>query len=132
MRVFVDSSAMFAFLDESDVHHRQAVGWLRGARNEGAGLFTHNYVVIEASALARRRLGIDGTRRLLDDLIPAFEVMFIRRQLHRISEAAYLASGLGPASLVDRVSFELMREEGVTKVFGFDRHFENEGFTLVA
>jgi predicted nucleic acid-binding protein len=32
---------------------------------------------------------------------------------------------------VDRVSFELMRAAGITEPFAFDRHFEQEGFTLV-
>ncbi|MQB01333.1 MAG: PIN domain-containing protein [Actinobacteria bacterium] len=132
MRVFVDSSAIFAFLDEADVNHRRAVTWLGRARKTDTQLFTHNYVVVEATALSRRRLGTEGTRRLLDDLAPAFEVMFIDRELHRISAAAYKASGLGPASFVDRASFELMREEGVSEAFAFDRHFEAEGFTLVA
>jgi predicted nucleic acid-binding protein len=34
-------------------------------------------------------------------------------------------------TLVDAVSFELMRGLGVTKAFAFDRHFEVAGFTLL-
>jgi len=34
-------------------------------------------------------------------------------------------------SLVDCVSFNLMRRLGVKKVFAFDPHFKEQGFTLV-
>lgn len=132
MRVFVDSSALYAVLDEDDIHHRSAGQWLRRARKVGAELFTHNYVVVESTALVRQRLGAIGAKRLLQDLVQRLDVMFVSRGLHRAAEAAYMASGFGPASFVDRVSFELMRDEGVVQAFAFDRHFEAEGFSLVA
>ena len=34
-------------------------------------------------------------------------------------------------SLVDAVSFEVMRQAGVTQAFAFDRHFEVAGFALL-
>ncbi len=36
-----------------------------------------------------------------------------------------------PFSLVDAVSFEVMRAEGVRSAFAFDRHFEIAGFELL-
>jgi predicted nucleic acid-binding protein len=36
-----------------------------------------------------------------------------------------------PFSLVDAVSFELMRREDVTSAFAFDHHFEVAGFELL-
>jgi predicted nucleic acid-binding protein len=35
-------------------------------------------------------------------------------------------------SLVDAVSFLLMREEGIDEAFAYDRHFEREGFAIIA
>ena len=36
-----------------------------------------------------------------------------------------------PFSLVDAVSFEVMRAEGVRSAFAFDPHFEIAGFELL-
>ncbi len=36
-----------------------------------------------------------------------------------------------PFSLVDAVSFEVMRREDVTSAFAFDHHFEVAGFELL-
>lgn len=40
-------------------------------------------------------------------------------------------SGRGDPSLVDAVSFELMRAEGIEEAFAIDPDFEREGFSLV-
>jgi predicted nucleic acid-binding protein len=127
--VFVDTSAIYALLDRSDANHAAAASLLPTLRDRGP--LTHSYVVVESVALTQARLGIEAVRRLLDDLLPAFELRFVSRQLHGAAVAALLASGSGDVSLVDRVSFEVMRSSGLTEAFAFDRHFEREGFTVV-
>jgi uncharacterized protein len=91
-------------------------------------LLTHNYVVVESTALADRRLGADAARALLEDILPAMSLEFVDESLHRAATSAYLAtSGRGP-SLVDRTSFELMRHRGINVAFAFDRDFQAAGF----
>jgi predicted nucleic acid-binding protein len=75
-------------------------------------------------------LGIEAVWRLIDDLLPAFELRFVGLDLHRAAVAALLAPGTRDVSMVDRVSFELMRNAGVTHAFAYDRNFERAGFTL--
>jgi uncharacterized protein len=127
--VFVDTSAIYALLDRSDANHTAAADALPGLRDRQA--LTHNYVVVESVALTQARLGIDAVRRLLDDLLPIFELRFVSPELHASAVAALLAAGVRDVSLVDRVSFELMRRTGITEAFAFDRHFEQEGFALL-
>lgn len=127
--VFVDTSAIYALLDRSDANHAPAAAVLPKLRDHLP--LTHSYVVVESVALVQNRLGIDAVRRLLDDLLPAFELRFVGPELHGAAVAALLASGARDVSLVDRVSFELMRDAGLTQAFAFDRHFERAGFTLV-
>jgi uncharacterized protein len=127
--VFVDTSAIYALLDRSDANHPAAAALLPELRDQLP--LTHSYVVVESVALVQNRLGIDAVRRLLDDLLPAFELRFVGPELHGAAAAALLASGSRDVSLVDRVSFELMRDAGVTHAFAFDRDFERAGFTLV-
>jgi predicted nucleic acid-binding protein len=127
--VFVDTSAIYALLDRSDANHAAAAAVLPELRDRDP--VTHSYVVVESVALTQARLGVDAVRRLLDDLLPVFELRFVGRELHSAAVAALLAAGSREVSFVDRVSFELMRGAGITEAFAFDRHFEEEGFTLV-
>lgn len=133
MTVFVDTSALFALLDEDDHYHQRAANWLSTAgRDANTLLATHSYVVVEAAALVHRRLGGDAVRVLLDAYIPAVSVLFVDQPLHRAAVAAYLAGLRRGSSFVDRVSMEFMREQRINEVFTFDADFADEGFTLVA
>lgn len=128
MTTFVDTSALYALLDADDDNHSAAGSWFSGADAAVERLVTHNYVVVETAALVHRRLGAAAVRALMTELLPALDVRFIGEGLHTRATAAYLAGIARGASLVDRVSFELMREEGLTDAFAFDRDFSTEGF----
>ncbi len=131
MRTFVDTSALYALLDEDDRQHRSAAGWLSGAgRDPETILLTHNYVVVETAALVQRRLGRRATRTLFDAFIPALSVFFVDETLHQRALSAHLA-GSGELSLVDRTSFELIRTLAIYQAFAFDSHFQHEGFRTV-
>jgi predicted nucleic acid-binding protein len=131
--VFVDTSAFFALLDENDRYHGRAAAWLAGpGRDPGLTLATHNYVVVESSALVHRRLGIEAVRVLLETYIPTVNVVYVGESLHRVATSAYLAALRRGTSFVDRVSVELMRGHGIRRAFAFDEDFTDEGFELVA
>lgn len=127
--VLVDTSAIYALLDRSDANHAAAAALLPQLRDRQP--VTHSYVVVESVALIQARLGIDAVRRLLDDLLPVFDLRFVGQDLHYAAAAALLAADSRDVSFVDRVSFELMRRTGIREAFAFDRHFEGEGFALL-
>ena len=52
--------------------------------------------------------------------------------LHERALDKWLERGSSQVSLVDTVSFLVMREKGISDVFAFDRHFEAEGFTCLS
>lgn len=125
-RIFVDTSALLALLDEDDRFHRDAAETLR-AIGPAAELVTHNYVHVEALALARRRLGGAAVGRLVSDLLPRLATIWVDEALHGVALAA-VSTGTGSISLVDRVSLEVMRREGIDQAFAFDADFEAQGF----
>ena len=125
-RVFVDTSALLALLDEDDRFHREAAETLR-AIGPAAELMTHNYVHVEALALARRRLGGAAVSRLVSELLPRLATIWVDEALHGVALAA-VSTGAGSISLVDRVSFEVMRREGIDQAFAFDADFKAQGF----
>jgi predicted nucleic acid-binding protein len=128
--VFVDTSALYAVLDRDDVNH-QAAATAYAALLDSDTLLTHSYVVLETTALVQRRLGVEAVRALVDDVLPAFDLVFVDEALHRAAEASLLAAGRREVSLVDWTSFELMRRLSVAAAFAFDDDFAAQGFGLM-
>jgi predicted nucleic acid-binding protein len=126
VKVFVDTSALLAILDEDDRHHAEAAETFR-ALAVTADLVTHNYVEVETLALVRRRLGREAVVRLTDGILPALATIWVDEPLHDVALAVHRAAG-SSASLVDQVSFEIMRREGIVDAFAFDADFEGQGF----
>jgi uncharacterized protein len=129
MSVFVDTSALYALLDEADGRHVEASDALR--RLVGTELVTHAYVVVEACALIGRRLPWPATERLVDGLLPVIDVRSVDPDLHAGAMGAYRRSTSAAVSLVDHVSFTLMRSLGIGRAFAYDDDFAREGFELV-
>lgn len=130
MRTFVDTSALYALLDEDDQHHQAAAAWFATA-DTGEALVSHSYVVVEAAALVQRRLGAAAVRTLFDAFIPAIAVGHVDEALHDRAVAASLAGLRRHVSFVDWVSFQLMRDAGLDRAFAFDGDFAREGFAVV-
>lgn len=132
MATFVDTSALYALLDGTDDAHGAALSWLRGPGGDpDEPLVTHNYVVIESDALVHRRLGTAAVRTLHSFLLEAIDIRFIEESLHLRARGAHLAALSRRASLVDRVSFELMHAENIGRAFAFDDDFRRQGFEVV-
>lgn len=94
-------------------------------------LLTHNYVLVETTAVVQHRLGATATRTLLEHLIEPLYVVWVDEFVHRQAVSAFLAGGSTRLSLVDRTSFEVMRRLGIETAFAFDRDFADEGFATV-
>jgi uncharacterized protein len=117
-------------LDASDANHARAASTMR-THAGSESLLTHNYIVVEASALVHRRLGPGATRALLNDVLPAFEIEWVSQEVHRVATAAFLAAARRRTSFVDWVSFEVMRTRAILRAFAFDRDFAAAGFELL-
>ena len=131
MTVFVDTSALYALLDRSDANHRSAVNaWVDFLKSDER-LITSNYILVESFALTQSRLGIAAVRLLEEDIVPVINVNFVGREIHRSSISAVLSAGRRNLSLVDCVSFEIMRTLGIKTAFTFDPHFKDQGFTIL-
>ena len=131
MKVFVDTSAFYAVLDASDRDHSRAARlWTRIHENRDHCI-TSNYVIVETTALLQNRLGMKAVRGFHDDVLPAVETVFVDRNMHRLAAAAHLASNRRGLSLVDCVSFEVMRSLFIRTAFALDKHFAQNGFALL-
>lgn len=125
---FVDTSALLAFLDRDAARHAEVVTAMTDVLTQRSGV-THNYVVVEAEALVHRRYGAGPARTLLEDLVPLLEIVWIDRDLHAAAVDAHLADMRRRTSLVDHMSFTVMRERGITDALALDQHFAEAGFS---
>jgi uncharacterized protein len=127
--LFVDTSALYALIDGDDPNHDDA--WqLWGELDTDESLITHNYVVLETSALVQRRLGLRALQTLVDELMLPISTLFVERGIHEAALSAVLAARRRQLSLVDAVSFEVMRRTGVGAAFAFGEHFSRFGFEV--
>jgi predicted nucleic acid-binding protein len=128
MSVFVDTSALFALLDEDDANHSAANTALRNL--EGEDLVTHAYVMVEALALTGRRLGWAAVERLVDRILPVVSVLLVDVPVHEAALRAFRDAGTNRVSFVDRTSFAFMLAQRLDTAFAFDADFETAGFAL--
>ena len=128
MSVVVDTSAIFALLDQGDAHHAAAVAFWTDPDDED--LVTHAYVVVESVALVRSRLGTEAARMLIESLLPALRVEMVDRPLH---DAALdeLRRTAGGTSLVDRTTIAFAARHGIGRAFAFDADLEAAGLAAV-
>lgn len=131
MTVFVDTSALYAVINRQETSHRPAVEAWRHLLNEGSLLTTTNYVVLETIALLQHRLGLEAVRDFQEDIAPLLHIAWIDEARHWSGTNAVLAAGRRKLSLVDCISFRMMRDRGVRTVFCFDDHFREQGFDVV-
>lgn len=129
MSVLADTSALYALLDRASEDH-DAARTIFPQLLEGE-LLTHNYVVLELLAVAGRRLGPESVRRALAELLPALGVVWVDQATHDAAVAALVAALPTRTSLVDFVSFHVMRERAIAEAFAFDADFTSAGFQTI-
>jgi predicted nucleic acid-binding protein len=131
MKVFLDTSALYCLADESEDRHGAASeAWLRLLRG-GHDLIVHNYVLVEFVALLHKRLGKAAVLHRTEDLMAPVEVRWIIPTLHAEGMASYRESGRKDTSLVDHMSFAVMRSERIGTAFAFDDDFRRAGFETI-
>ncbi len=131
MSVFIDTSALIAILDAKDPHHERARRAWIALVSGGENIICTNYVLVEAIAVAQRRLGLAAVRALHQDVAPVLQIEWIGEPAHRESMNALLTASRRQLSLIDCVSFETMRRLNIDTAFVFDPHFAEQGFACI-
>lgn len=129
--VFVDTSALYALLVETDDKHLVARGALPALRGGGANLVTSSFVVLESVTLLQSRIGVAAVRAFYGDVLPLLVVVWVGEGMLHRAMVSLLAASLRGVSLTDWSSFTIMRERGIERVFAFDGDFARQGFKLV-
>jgi predicted nucleic acid-binding protein len=132
MKVFVDTSAFLAVLDRDEQNHTLAKQIWSDLIREETTLICTNYVLVETLALIQRRFGMRLVHALQENAVPLLHIEWIGEPLHQAGVAVLLTANRRQLSLVDCISFETMRRLGINRVFAFDQHFVEQGFTCLS
>jgi uncharacterized protein len=129
-RLFVDTSAWFAYVNRKDPEHNAVRDILRGFTGR---LTTSNFIFDEVVSLCLYRMGHDTARRVGAILMAGDTVDLVRvspgdeqaawKLFHRRADQRY--------SFTDCTSFELMRRLRLTSALALDDDFRAEGFDVV-
>lgn len=127
-RVIIDTSAIYALLDRSDVNHLRAVELLKKMRSEGRVVTLTNFIVAETHALILARLGSGLARDWLKGL--RWPIERATPEDEERAKEIILTYKDKAFSYTDATTFAVMERTGIKVAFAFDRHFVQFGFTL--
>ncbi|MGI8469159.1 MAG: type II toxin-antitoxin system VapC family toxin [Pyrinomonadaceae bacterium] len=128
--IFLDTAYAIALSVESDAHHERAVEISEDLESDGVPLVTTRAVLLEiGNALSKRRYR-QAAVELLDALEQdqQVEIVPLAEELYRRAFELFISRPDKDWSLVDCVSFVVMRERGITGALTTDEHFEQAGF----
>lgn len=128
--IFIDTSAIYALADRADPRHSIAKDTFGGILASGETILTHNYVLVESTALIQHRIGIEAAMQFAASA-SSFDVFWVDEEMHGEAISRLAASGRRQLSLVDHVSFMFMSSRGIEIAFAYDSDFELEGFRLL-
>ncbi len=129
-RVFVDTSAWFAYVNASDPDHRR----VRAILDDPPGrLVTSSYAFDESVTLTQARLGhrraLAVGRTLLDPGL--VELVHVGPADEKAAWTLFEQRPDKAYSFTDCTSFVVMRREHIEGAVALDVHFAQEGFTVL-
>lgn len=127
--VFIDTSALYALADNSDVHHDESVAVVSYLKKNKSRVFTTNYILVEAHTLILGRLGHYVSRKWLAGFAIPLEHSY-PSDLKKAKEIIFNWQDK-TFSLTDAISFVVMERCKSSFVFAFDQHFFQYGFQLI-
>jgi predicted nucleic acid-binding protein len=127
--IFLDTSAIYALADAGDPAHSVAIKRFQEILDRGEQVLTHNYVLLESISLLQARLGFLAAAKFANESA-AFLVEWVDKDLHASGIRQLEKSGKRRISLVDHISFLVMKRRNLTTAFAFDPDFKAEGFGL--
>jgi uncharacterized protein len=129
--VFVDTSAFYAHLVKSEDAHAAVRDALARLLDEGRPMWTTSFVIVETMALLQHRIGLSAARDFDEEVLPALHVRWVDEHLYRLGVDRLWREDRRHVSLVDAVSFEFMRTEGLETALAIDPHFAQAGFAVL-
>lgn len=133
-RVLIDTGAFYAFADESDRHHREAVAIFSNLVDNRDYLFTTSFIIAETHALLLNRLHRRAAIEFLRDTEKGTNIAVVWVTPNDVRQGREIIYGHDDKkfSLTDATSFAIMERLKINQAFTFDRNFAQYGLGVLA
>jgi len=130
--LFVDTGALVARVLARDQHHQASVRGWKALEDIEVRLYSSEHVLDEAISLLARQNGAAYAVKWAREHLASSEIDWLRTAKEDWQEALRWMEKFSDHKLssTDCISFALMRNEGLSAVFGFDQDFMRAGFEL--
>jgi predicted nucleic acid-binding protein len=134
--VFIDTSGFIGVMVEADQYFKRAAPFFDELLEQSVPLITTNLVIAESYPLIQRFSYPKNALLFLEIVRDACQKNYLKLIYGAASHQEQAELLLRKyedhdLSLVDAISFSVMKERNIAKVFGFDSHFRLAGFELV-
>jgi len=129
--VFADTSAFYALMVRTETAHEPVRAVFARLVSAGRPIWTTSFVIVETMALLQHRIGLSAARDFDEAILPVVRAHWVDEPLYRLGTERLWREDRRQLSLVDSVSFEFMKLEGITTAFAVDPHFGEAGFDLL-
>lgn len=131
-KVFIDTSAYFAFVNAGDAHHDESEAIFRRLARDRDELYTSNFVIAETHGLIINRIG----RQLAAEFLHEVDASTAHRERVTLADERRAREILArfadkDFSLIDATSFAVMERLHINRAFSFDEHFAQFGLTIL-
>ena len=133
MKLFIDTSALYALAARRDQNHEAAKRKYEELVQDNVLFVLSDHVLAETATLLRRRLGYDASQSFLTFMDKAektkiYEVIYADAVLLERAKEYFSHMPDSKLSLVDAISFAAMQLHHIRHFFAFDKHFLEAGF----
>jgi len=132
MIVFADTSALYALRVRDDLMHVRAKTCFSYFSKHAVQLLSSSFVLVETLALLQRRIGLEAVQDFNARIVPLIEILWVDKEWYNRAMQRLFSHQKRDISLVDCLSFEIMEARAVTVAYTYDRHFEENGFTMAS
>jgi predicted nucleic acid-binding protein len=130
-KVLVDTSGLFALIDQGNIHHKLALKINVSLINRNATLILPNFLLAECHTIINKRLGPRPARDFLNAALLDFHLERITIEDEWAAHAMLQTiSRQRDLSYFDAVAIALAERLRITEIFSFDQHFTMMGLKL--
>lgn len=132
--IFIDTGAFIAQYFTKDSHHIKALEILEKIEKSNLRCFTSNFVLDETFTLLGRWAGYKFAVEKVRIIFSSTRLVILRpNEEDEVKALNYFEKFADQAvSYTDCISFVLLKNQKISKVFSFDNHFVMAGFQLLA
>lgn len=131
-RIFVDTSAYFAYINPNDTAHDTARRTMTRLADTHASLLTSNFVIAETHALLLTRMSHIAATGFLDAIFAsATRIIRVREADETAARELLRHHADKEYSYTDATSFAIMNRLQIHQAFSLDHHFAQYGVTVV-